>query len=226
LDYSLKTLESEFTGQSLILFGEGEVKAMPILDPFSRVWTTHFGYQSIPFTKLTWFMEDLEGPVLDVYQGGDYLKFICDCPVPVMTQNPCANNMVEFPLTEVLKRTETIPHLQLGYFSDTLSYMLAYALYLNARSVSLYGFHYHAMDHRPIVATNMFWIGRLHERGIPVFVSEESNLFRSPFLDGLYRIVPGFYGYTKERFPNLGSEVKAVLDDRSIPGRNDMIERK
>ena len=81
---------------------------------------------------------------------------------------------IPFPIEEVKKEFKTI------FFTNTVSYMIAYAIYLKVKKISIYGVDVafgapYAQENRGVE----YWIGRAHERGIEVEVPTESQLLRT-----------------------------------------------
>ena len=81
---------------------------------------------------------------------------------------------VKYPLDEIITEFKT------EYFTNTISYMLAYAAYLRIPQVHIYGVDVsfgapYAQENRGVE----YWMGRVHERGIELIFPEASHLLRT-----------------------------------------------
>mgnify|MGYP001615221585 CR=1 FL=1 len=81
---------------------------------------------------------------------------------------------IKYPLQDVIKEFNT------KYFTNTVAYMLAYVAYLKIPLCKVYGVDVtfgapYAQENRGVE----YWIGRAQERGVNVFVPDESQLMRT-----------------------------------------------
>lgn len=81
---------------------------------------------------------------------------------------------IKYPLDEVIKTFNT------KYFTNTVSYMLAYVAYLGIPKCELYGIDVtfgapYAQENRGLE----YWIGRAEERGVEFYIPESSHLKRT-----------------------------------------------
>jgi hypothetical protein len=93
---------------------------------------------------------------------------------PVMSWQPYAD--IRYPLEDVLAEFKT------RYFTNTISYMIAYAAYLKASKISVYGVDIsfgapYAQENRGVE----YWLGRAQERGIEVYYPPKSHLLRTVY---------------------------------------------
>ncbi len=91
---------------------------------------------------------------------------------PIMSWQDYAD--IKFPLDDVIR------HFNTRYFTNTISYMLAYACYLRIPTVKLYGVDVsfgaaYAQENRGVE----YWIGRAQERGINFIAPDTSHLLRT-----------------------------------------------
>ncbi len=91
---------------------------------------------------------------------------------PIMSWQDYAD--IKYPLEEVIKEFDT------RYFTNTVSYMMAYVAYLKIPEIKLYGVDVsfgapYAQENRGVE----YWIGRAEERGVKVFVPKECQLIRT-----------------------------------------------
>ncbi len=79
-----------------------------------------------------------------------------------------------FPLEDVIKTFNT------RFFTNTISYMIAYAIYLKFERIYIYGVEVsfgapYAQENRGVD----YWMGRAQQQGIEVFVPPDSHLLRT-----------------------------------------------
>jgi len=91
---------------------------------------------------------------------------------PIMSWQEYAD--IKYPLEEIIKTFNT------RYFTNTVSYMIAYAAYLKIPKLAIYGVDTafgapYAQENRGVE----YWIGRAEERGIEVYVPDASQLKRT-----------------------------------------------
>ena len=117
------------------------------------------------------------------------LEWIKTHPGPIMTSraHPDYPGLVEFPLEDVLNEFEN------AYFNSTAAYAVAYAIFIGATKISLFGcdFSYaKSHDAEKGRACVEFWLGMAAERGIKLAVPKNSTL-----LDACYTAPERFYGF-------------------------------
>ncbi len=81
---------------------------------------------------------------------------------------------IKYPLDNVIRTFNT------RFFTNTISYMIAYAIYLKFEKIYIYGVEVsfgapYAQENRGVD----YWIGRAQERGIEVIVHPQSHLLRT-----------------------------------------------
>lgn len=91
---------------------------------------------------------------------------------PLVSWQPYAD--IKFPLEEV------IAHFGTRYFTNTVCYMLGYAVFLNIPLIKIYGVDTsfgapYAQENRGVE----YWLGRAQERGLSLYVHPESHLLRT-----------------------------------------------
>ncbi len=95
--------------------------------------------------------------------------------VPVMTsfKHPDYPSLIEYPLEKVVNR------LGRGYFNNTVPYAVAYAIYLGAKKISLFGCDYtypNAHKAEKGRACLEFWLGYAAAKGIDIALPQETSL--------------------------------------------------
>jgi hypothetical protein len=121
-------------------------------------------YQPGKIHKLFAFDESLE------QWYTDDMKKCC----PIVSWQKYAD--IPYPLEEILKEFKT------RYFTNTISYMIAYAIYTKVKKISIYGVDVsfgapYAQENRGVE----YWIGRAEEHGIEVFCPPKSHLLRTVY---------------------------------------------
>lgn len=117
------------------------------------------------------------------------LRWLKTSKVPVITSRKHEDfpALVEFPLEEVLNE------LGHDYFNNTGAYAVAYAIYVGATKISLFGMDYtypNVHDAEKGRACVEFWLGQAHARGIDIHIPKTSTL-----LDSMYPQSSRLYGY-------------------------------
>ena len=93
---------------------------------------------------------------------------------PIVSTQPYAD--IKYPLEEILAEFKT------RYFTNTISYMIAYAIHEKVGKLSVYGVDVsfgapYAQENRGVE----YWIGRAEEHGIEVYCPERSHLLRTVY---------------------------------------------
>lgn len=117
------------------------------------------------------------------------LGWIKTSRVPVVTSRKHTDypSLVEFPLEDVLN------HLGHDYFNNTAAYAVAFAIYIGATKISLFGMDYtypNAHDAEKGRACVEFWLGQAHARGIKINLPKTTTL-----MDSMYPRASRLYGY-------------------------------
>jgi hypothetical protein len=117
------------------------------------------------------------------------LKWMQKSKTPIITSRKHKRYpaLVEFPLEEVMN------HLKYDYFNNTAAYALAYAIYIGATKVSVFGCDYtypNAHDAERGRACLEFWLGYAAAKGIAIAIPKVSSL-----MDALYPQQDRLYGY-------------------------------
>jgi hypothetical protein len=116
----------------------------------------------------------------------DWLK-TTKIPVTTSRSHPDYPALEEFPLAEVLNR------FPLGYFNNTAPYAVAYALYIGATKISLFGMDYtydNVVDAEKGRACVEFWLGVAAEMGVEIALPRTTSL-----MDAYHEQQDRFYGY-------------------------------
>lgn len=132
--------------------------------------------------KLAFEMHDIDRfleighPNIKIKQG---IKEINRLTIPVVTRkkHKLLPTSIPFPIDEI----------PFKYFTNSIAYMIAYAIYKKATEIEMYGvpllLQEEYIRQRPCVE---FWIGYARGKGIKVAVHGSTNIFSSKPYDGLY----------------------------------------
>jgi len=170
----------------------------PYNDPDYEIWCLNGVYGYIDFPSINnitrWFDIHFLAEIKD--SPNNYFDFHKACPVPVYMQDVFEEvpTSVKFPLEEVLAR---FPR---RYFTNTVSWMLALAIYEGYGDISVFGVDM-AMgteyaSQRPSCE---YFLGYAEGMGINIYLPQESDLLKTPFL----------YGFEDEKADFLRSKLLA-----------------
>jgi hypothetical protein len=114
-------------------------------------------------------------------------QWVRSCRTPIFTSKKypeITGSSVEYPLDEVVKKYNT------KYFSNTVAYAIAYALFIGVEELILFGCDYDYKGetvHERNRAGTEYWLGIAHATGVRVGISDKSSLMN---MDN-----QKFYGY-------------------------------
>lgn len=99
----------------------------------------------------------------------EHLQWLCSCGIPVYMED----EWVDIPTSVRYPRQEIVQKFGIDYFTSSIAYMIALAMYENFDEIHLYGVdmpseteYYHE---RPCVE---FWLGCAHRQGIKIVIPE------------------------------------------------------
>jgi hypothetical protein len=165
--------------KEVLIIGMGKSRSLAPSDPGCEVWGVNRVYKqvSIKIDKLFFF---------DDYRifGIEELKKTKSI---LVTKEPIDGLDVEvYPLQDIISKFKT------DYFANTITYMIAYAVYLGFKRIRMYGVDMshekeYLTDQKPCVE---FWIGFAMANGVTVDIGPGSEV----------RKVRPLYGYEKNKF--------------------------
>lgn len=190
---SEKTVNNNLSGKHVIILGKGNSGRICTFDA-DEVWgVNNVASQTVPcpdcdkgkikdqdcprcngtnailmypqkFHKLFAFDESLEPQYTD-----DMKKY-----APIVSSQKYAD--IPYPLDSILKEFNT------RYFTNTISYMIAYAIYNKVKKISVYGVDVsfgapYAQENRGVE----YWMGRAEQSGIEVYCPDKSHLLRTVY---------------------------------------------
>ena len=177
-----------------------------LVDQDIPVWTVNGGWVYHPYSSLGWHMDDLKHPeiVKNVAEGDIHTQWYLDrhadsnCPIFTATEYEEYPPCVAYPLKEIVKR------FNYGYFSEGISYAIAFAVYAGVKGIDFFGCDYwsnadHERNWIQERCSTEFWCGVALASGIDVRTGPETHLLKNVPKEPWF--VPGYYGYLQNNFP-------------------------
>lgn len=131
------------------------------------------------------------------------------CPIVMQKKVPQIPNSEEFPIKQIREKYGW--YVGESYFTSTIAYMVAHAIYLEFTQIELYGVHMAAGEEYGSQRQAMeYWVGVANGKGIGVHIPKISDICHSPYL----------YGYEQE------SSMIAELRKRKVGLENGISELK
>lgn len=155
----------------------------PFNNPEYEIWELNGVYSMIDFPSITNITRHFDIHTLEVIkkQPSGYFDWLQRLNIPVYMQekHPEVPTAIKYPLDEILA---LFPR---RYFNNSISFMIALAVYEGYTDISLYGVDM-AVDgeygsQRPSCE---YMIGYCEGKGIKFYVPPESDLLKTPFLYG------------------------------------------
>ena len=191
----------------------------PFNDESFEIWSLNDLYQHIPRYN-RWFQlhtqKDVETKNLEARQGRcceweamvEVFKQM-PCPVYMQQEHPLIPQSVKYPLEEILGhfgKCFTDPD-NTKYFTNTVSYMLALAIYEGFDEIHIYGIDMSTFLEDGEYAFQRpsceFWLGMAAGRGIKLHIPKESDLLKTRFL----------YAYEEEKKHAYEEKIKYLQED-------------
>ena len=155
-----------------------------------EIWGLNGVFSLIDFPNITnftrWFelhsMQVIQEANKDIkYSFGSYIDWLQALTIPVYMQEKYVEipTAVKYPLSEILQR---FPR---AYFNNTVSWMIALAIYEGYMDISVYGVDMATTgeyaSQRPSCE---YFLGYAEGAGIKLYIPDESDLLKTPFLYG------------------------------------------
>lgn len=162
--------------KEVIILGTGLTN---IICPFDKeVWGVNSAYAMYIRTG-SWlrvdklfFFDDLTKEIPTSPMSINRLKDI-DIPMISTHQYP-ELNIEPYPLDEIIEEFDST------YFSNTICYMIAYAMYKGYEAIDFYGIDHISQDTYMLERAGVeYWLGRAKERGIKIYIPKGSILCRT-----------------------------------------------
>jgi hypothetical protein len=208
--FKIEDIKRQHAGKKIAILGNGPSardwtgKYYDFSKAYSHIWVVNGGQIHHPTATLEFMMDDHLGPALEKAGIPQDVrdKYIKKSKIPIITSCDYVGfgALTEYPLREIVEYHQT------AYFGETLSYMVAFALWCGVKSI-----HFHGTDYfncKPAErASTEYWCGIARmfkgaprDGGVEIRVNPQSH-FLSPQIDGINVHVPYFYGYIPDTFP-------------------------
>lgn len=162
--------------KEVIILGTGMTN---IICPFDKeVWGCNAAYQlyirttrRLRVDKL-FFFDDLTKELPTSPMCIERLKKVT---IPLISVHQYEGLTIEpYPLDEIIECFDST------YFSNTIAYMIAYAMYLDYEAIDFYGIDHISEDSYMLERAGVeYWVGRAKERGIKIFIPDGSILCKT-----------------------------------------------
>jgi len=171
--YRLETIAEQFRNKTVGILGngptvihrnqDGSVVGKADFSAFPHpIWSINGGWHYHPQSQMGFLMDDIKGPAVDDHPTPDwYLDLIRHSQIPILTSKAHEDfpALVEFPLADVMR------FFRIGYFAESINYMIAFAAMIGVERIEFYGADY--MNARPQErASTEFWAGVAHGLGL------------------------------------------------------------
>ena len=110
----------------------------------------------------------------------EHLDWLEACQMPVIMQETHLTipNSVKYPLDEIIKEYGR------RYFLCTMNYQIALAMYMGYKEIHMYGFNMILGDDLIQRWSVEYWLGRAEQSGIKIFLPDDCDMLKSPYLYG------------------------------------------
>lgn len=210
--FKIEDIKKKHKGKKIAIIGNGQSardwtgKYFDFSKAYDHIWVVNGSQTYHPSAILEFMMDDHMGPALEAAGVPQDVRdlYIKNSKIPIITCNTYEgfDALTEYPLQEIVE------HFQTAYFGETLSYMVAFALWCGVTSIHFHGTDYNGC--RPAErACTEHWCGiakmyegqpRKKDGGVEIRVNPQAH-FMTPQIDGVNVHVPYFYGYIPDTFP-------------------------
>lgn len=183
---------------------ESTIQMAPYNNNEYDIWALNGVYNMIDLENISnitrWF--DLHSLEVIKAEPRGYFEWYKTCKIPVYTieVNEEMPSSVKYPLDEILKR---FPR---KYFTNTVSYMIALAIYEGYTNISIFGVDMQRgaeySDQRPSCE---YFIGYAEGLGINVYIPPQSDILYCPYL----------YGFEEEKINAIQAKINARIIELS-----------
>ncbi len=198
---------------SIVGMAPGSCNDAPFNEPDVEIWTVNEGYRMFPrVTRLfeihnrKYLTQKIRNP-----QHLQWLQKNVDVPVYMLERFDDIPKSIEFPYRDIIKECGS------NYFTNTISWMIGFALLEDFEEISIYGVdmatdaEYQAQ--RPSVE---FFVGLAMGRGVKVDIAGQSNMLLNAFLYGVE-------DHKTHRIEAKFEARKRELEEQIVRGRTDVV---
>ena len=186
----------------------------PFTDPEYEIWTVNNLYQFVPRQDRIFEIHQRWRWAGEVHgmAGAEYLGYLQTCGIPVYNNEKYDDipTSIRYPLETMVKefgvqRTGLVnPDTRDGYFTNSISYMIALAIYEKFETIEVYGVDMAVgseyNDQRPSCE---YYLGICKGRGIDMRLPAESDLLKTRF----------HYGFEDDKISAWKLKVKKTLGE-------------
>jgi hypothetical protein len=164
-------------------------KMTPFTDPDAEVWCLNEFYkllQQVPGGKADrWF--EIHSRVSPSKNKPEHIGFLQNCPVPLYMWEHYDDmpNSIRFPKDEIVKWLEDQGKLGAKYFTNTISWITAMAMWMGFKEIHVYGVDMATdSEYQGQRPSSEYFIGLAEGLGIKFYIPDESDLMKCAGLYG------------------------------------------
>lgn len=172
----------------------GTRELAPYNDPDFEIWTVNNLYRFVPRQDRIFELHTREQIAADLTHGVDgktYVEEMAAMKIPVYMQEqyPDIPSSIKYPLDEMIREfgvdRSNVNHTPDAYFTNSISFMIALAIYEGFKEIHVYGVDMAVgveyIEQRPSCE---YYLGIAKGRGIKVYIPIESDLLKTRFIYG------------------------------------------
>ena len=172
----------------------GTREQAPYDDPEFEIWTVNNLYRFVPRQDRIFELHTREQIAADLTHGVDgktYVEEMAAMKIPVYMQEryPDIPSSVKYPLDKMIEEfgipRSNVNHKPDAYFTNSISFMIALAIYEGFKEIHVYGVDLaigvEYIEQRPSCE---YYLGIAKGRGIKLFLPIESDLLKTRFIYG------------------------------------------
>lgn len=181
-------------------------------NPDYEIWVLNEYFSILPScgaNNITrWFELHQRETVLNSSRAVGYLDRLKASTMPIMM----VKQYEDIPMSEAYPLDDIIKSLDTDYFTNSISYMVAYAIYLGYEEIGIYGVDMAQEEEyareRPSVE---YFIGYARAKGIPVYIPPQSDICKVPY----------YYGFQEESASKMVQMFSPKINDLKARIQND-----
>jgi hypothetical protein len=204
----------------------GTREQAPYNDPEFEIWTVNNLYRFVPRQDRIFELHTREQIAADLTHGVDgktYVEEMAEMKIPIYMQEryPDIPTSVKYPLGKMIEEfgieRSNVNHKPDAYFTNSISFMIALAIYEGFKEIHVYGVDMaigvEYIEQRPSCE---YYLGIARGRGIKLFLPIESDLLKTRFI----------YGYDDQRKDAWMKKMESTLQHMNTQKQqSDMVIR-